>query len=124
MGNKKAIFSDVETVEVRETRVTWSGMGDDDVGDYVNLPIQPDKTVHVFGTWDNATLVIQGSNEEGIPTAPVTLTDPQGNAISKTVNNFVEVILENTAQIRPKTSGGQGATDLTVIIVAKGESSR
>ena len=120
MATKKAIFSNLETIEVRQTRITYSGVGDADVGDWVKMSNLADKTIHVFGTWDSATLVVQGSNEEGTPTAPITLTDPQGNALSKTAD-FIETILENPAQIRISTSGGQGSTALTVIIAAKGD---
>lgn len=120
MAIKKAIFSNLETIEVRQTRITVSGVGDADQSDWVKMPNLADKTIHVFGTWDSATLVVQGSNEEGVPTAPITLTDPQGNALSKTAD-FIETILENPAQIRISTSGGQGSTALTAIIAAKGD---
>jgi hypothetical protein len=119
MADKQVLYSNLETIEARNVRAKWV-LGNADEGEWSPLPIMPDKSVHIFGTYGGATIVIQGSNEDGTPTAPVTLTDPQGNALSFTVTDRLEQILENPARIRPVTSGGTG-TSLTVIICAKGD---
>ncbi len=99
----------------------WDAMGDADTG----APLDPngggisfsDKTVHLIGTdWDSATIVIEGSND-GV--TYVTLTDPQGNPLSFTVD-AMEVILENPLYIRPSSSGGLGSTDVDVIMTGRG----
>jgi hypothetical protein len=48
----------------------------------------------------------------------IALTDPQGNAITKTAN-AIETILENPYQIRPNCTEGDAATDVDVYIVVK-----
>ncbi len=111
-------FSDLKSRPLKNVRLTWDSLDGDDVGSWENIAGLADKTVHVFGEFDGGTLVLQGSNEDGTPTAPVTIVDPQGNGHSFT-SNAMEVLLENPVQIRPSVSGGGGSTDLTVIICAK-----
>lgn len=97
---------------------TWAmGSADTGLADS-RLAGYADRTVQAFGTWGGATLVIEGSLDG---TNWVTLTDPQGNAISKTTTNFIESIAEWVRYIRPVTSGGTG-TALTVIIAGKNNS--
>lgn len=77
-----------------------------------------DKSFHVKGTFGTGgTCLCEGSNDKASPTY-VTLTDPQGNAISKTAE-AIEQILENTLLTRPRVSAGTGVS-LTVIMVGKG----
>ncbi len=97
----------------------WEAVGDVDTG----APLGPDaggidfadKTVQLVGTFNNATIVIEGSND-GV--TYVTLTDPQGNALSFSAD-AIEVILENPLYIRPSSSGGSGSADVDVIIVGR-----
>jgi hypothetical protein len=81
-------------------------------------PEYANKSVQVVGTFGTATIIIQGSNDG---TNWVTLSDPQGTAISKTAA-FIEQILENTRFVRPLVSTGAGA-DLDVFFVAQRSSS-
>lgn len=111
--------------EMKTRTMTWASLGDDDVGDVLNLiahhaPDYPDKTVQIIGTiWASATLVLQGSNDG---TNWTTLHDPQGGDLSWTVGtSIIDVIAENPLFIRPSTSGGLGTTDVTVIIAMHSE---
>jgi hypothetical protein len=73
-----------------------------------------DKSVQVIGNFNAGTIVIEGSND-GVNWA--TLTDPQGNALSKTTA-FIEQILEATRYVRPRVSAGAGV-DLDVFFVLR-----
>lgn len=73
-------------------------------------------TVQVFGTFDSATVIMQGSNNGTTWTA---LSNPLGTAISLTAAGYAEI---STAFrfLRPSTSGGSGSQDVDVILVARG----
>lgn len=94
--------------------VTWEAMGNADTGSALEMPGSSDRSVQIAGTFGSATVVLQGSND-GVNWA--TLTDPQGNAISKT-SAAIEMISELTRYIRPVTSGGTG-TDIDVTVLLK-----
>ena len=79
-------------------------------GAAIEIPGRADMSVQVVGTFDTATLTMQGSND-GTNWAP--LTDPQGNAIAMTVAG-IEQILEKTRYIRPLVSSVGATTDLDV----------
>lgn len=83
-------------------------------GDAFEFPDYSDRSVQITGTFDSATVVLEGSNDG---TNWVTLTDPQGNAISKT-SAGLEQIEEVTRYIRPKHSGGTSAESITVTVLA------
>lgn len=93
--------------------VTWEAMGNADTGSALEMPGASDRSIQMAGTWGSATIVLQGSND-GVNWS--TLTDPQGNAISKTADS-IEMITELTRYIRPVSSGGTGTdVDVTVLI--------
>lgn len=94
---------------------TWV-MGIADTGLPVAMSGAPDRSVQIEGTIGGATIVIQGSND-GTNYQP--LTDPQGNAISKTAV-AIEAISELTRFIRPVTSGGAGSA-ITVTLAMRGQ---
>lgn len=94
-------------------------------GDWVALPMFPDRTVHVFGTFGvGATVNIEGSNEAGAPAGGAVLNDSrgEGNALAFLTagGNDVKQCNEAPLKMRPVLSGGDGTTSLTVIIIAKG----
>ncbi len=103
---------------------TWAGLLNGDTGAPLQIPSMSDKTVHIFGTFGSGgSVTLQGSNDPRVLTNPgsavwVALTDPQGNAITKTAA-AIEALLENPIFIRPIVTAGDGSTDLTVIISAK-----
>ena len=77
-----------------------------------------DRTVHIFGTLGPATIIWQGSNETvSIPLNWVTLTDPLENLMSfNTGLPKLAQILQSCYQVRPSVTGGDGTTNLTVIL--------
>lgn len=94
---------------------SWLTLDDAETGSAQEMASNPDKSVHATGTWDGATLVVQGSNDNA---DWVGLTDYDGNAISCTDDCLVGV-RENVRYIRPVTSGG-GTTSINVHIHASG----
>lgn len=77
-----------------------------------------DRTVQIKGTFGaGGSVTLEGSNDETSPTYAA-LTDPQGNAITKTVASL-EVIEESPLQVRPNVTAGDGTTALTVTVLAR-----
>lgn len=95
---------------------SWPAMGNADTGTAIAMSGSPDRSVQIEGTFGSATVVLQGSNDGS---NWQTLTDPQGNDISKTSADL-EGILELTRYVRPVTSGGTG-TSVTVTVLMKGQ---
>jgi hypothetical protein len=99
-------------------QVTWSGLLNGDVGDDVNLSQFPDKSVQIKGTpGAGGTLVIEGSNDGGTTRAQLNDSRGETNALSFTAVD-IRTVLENTQVIRPNVTGGDGTTNLAVVIVA------
>lgn len=92
-------------------------------GDTVNAesaPNLPDKTVTVTGTFNSATITIQGSNDATATGTYTTLNDANGNALTFTADK-AEQILENPRFIRPIASGATGGTDVDITLISRGE---
>lgn len=91
--------------------ISWAmGQGDTAVG--VLASHLADKTVTLTsGSFGTSTATMEGSNDStnGTDGTWITLTDAQGNAISKTAN-ATEQLLENPLWIRPTYSAGSGTT--------------
>ena len=99
-------------------KTTWETLtGTGDTAAAERAAAVPDKTIHVFGTFESATVTIQGSNDGG--TTYTTLADPNGNALTFSANGM-ETILENPQLIRPTASGATGGTDVDVIMISHG----
>ena len=98
-------------------KVTWTGLTETNAdGAPFDSAHLSDKSIHIKGTFGaGGTCLCEGSNDGA---TYVTLTDPQGNAISKTAE-AIEQILENVVFTRPRVSAGTGVS-LTVIMVGKG----
>ena len=99
-------------------RVTWAAIGDADTCTDEPIGHLVDKSVHVYGTFGGATVVIQGSDEV-TPSERVTLNDSrgEGNPLSFTALDLRQV-LEITAFVRPSSTGG-GGSSTTVSIVGR-----
>lgn len=80
---------------------TWNFTGSE-TGDPEVAPQFPVKSVQVTGTFNGATITIEGSND-GVTYAP--LSDVTGTALTFTANG-VEKISENTRYVRPRVSTG------------------
>ena len=110
----------------------WATLLADDTGEPVRLVYYQDKSVQlgtVGGNTDGgATIVLQGSNDPLADPAAVghtnavwfTLTDPQGNAISRTTSAKIEEVTENPLWVRPVVTGGDETTDIDVVLTCKG----
>lgn len=96
---------------------TWTGLTftTTDDGEPMELPGWPDRSVQVIGTLGaGGSVRIQGSNNG---TDWAVLTDPQGNDLNIT-SLKIEAITELTRFVRPLITAGDGATNLSVIILA------
>ena len=97
-------------------KVTWETLTSTNaVGDSAGPEYGADRTVMIIGTFDSATVVIQGSNDG---TNWFTLNDLQANAISKTAA-ALEGIAEFPLYVRPSTTGGSGSQDIDVIMICR-----
>lgn len=96
--------------------ITWTGLDLDDSGAPVELVDYADRTATITGTFGSGgSVTLQGSNDG---TNWLSLTDPQGNAITKTAA-AMEVLLETPRYIRPLVTAGDGTTSLTVKILCR-----
>lgn len=95
---------------------TWTGLDSDDSGIPIQIVDYVDRTVTITGTFGVAgSITMQGSNDG---TNWFALTDPQGNAITKTAA-AMELLLEAPLYIRPLVTAGDGTTSLTVKILCR-----
>jgi len=98
--------------------VTWTGLANGDDGTPLRMPAASDRSWQVGGTFGaGGTVLCEGSNEGS---NYVTLTDPQGNAISKTAA-AIEQIEELTVYVRPRVSAGDGTTSINVTMLVRGQ---
>jgi len=92
---------------------SWIGLGIGDTGEPVQFGGAPDRSVHVFGNFSGvASIIIQGSND-GLNW--FTLTNPLGGDLIFTADGG-KAITELTRHVRPVVSGGDGSTDLDVVL--------
>ena len=84
-----------------------------ETGDSYELPIG-DRSVQVAGTWNGATVSIQGSNDG---TNWATLTDGLGNSLALTADG-IKPIAEFTKLIRAKVTSGS-VTSVAVTILGR-----
>lgn len=94
----------------------WTPITSGDVGSWLDAVQLPDKTIQVAGTWNGATVVIQGTNDDG--TTVFTLQDVEGDPLSLT-SDGMRSILENPEKIRPACTVGGASTSLTVRCLSK-----
>ena len=94
----------------------WEGLLNGDTGTPVQLPNFSDKSLQAIGTFGaGGTVTIQGSNDQGttfgalhrFDATDLTLTDSEPGAP-----------VENTLQIRPNVTAGDGTTSLAVWLLA------
>lgn len=93
--------------------ITWSGLLNGDDGTPIQYAEFVDKSIQVHGTFGvGGSITFQGSND-GSNWFP--LTDPQGNAITKTAA-ALEKVDEATAWVRPIVTAGDAATNLVATL--------
>lgn len=95
---------------------TWTGLDSDDSGIPITIVDYTDQTMTVHGTFGaGGSVTMQGSNDA---TNWFTLTDPQGNALTKTAA-AIEMVVEAPLWIRPLVTAGDGTTSLTVTLLCR-----
>lgn len=96
---------------------SWVGLANGEAGSPVSYGAYSDRSIQFGGTFGaGGTIVLEGSND-GVNY--VTLTDPQGNAISKTAAG-IETIEEPTVLVRPRVTAGDGTTLLNAYLFMRG----
>lgn len=107
---------DTSVPTYRNYVVSWKNLAGTDSGTPVSIGEYYDRSVQISGTFGGATVTIEGSND-GVSYFP--LTDPQGNAISKTTGG-IEQIMELTRFVRPVVTGGTGS-NINVFMYVRGQ---
>ena len=96
--------------------ITWTNMANGDVGQAFVGGGAADRSVQIRGTWGTGgSTTLKGSNDG---TNYLALTDPQGNAITKTAD-ALEAVMELAAYTRPEVTAGDGTTAITVSLFVK-----
>ena len=112
MGTKNGVVRDVGKYDMSRT-ITWETLT---TTDPTGTPAQwceyDKRCVSITGTFGGATVTLQGSNDG---TNYFTLTDQQTVAISKTAA-ALEQVNELPLLVKPVVTGGDGTTDIDVII--------
>lgn len=94
---------------------TWSGLRADDDGEPVRLAVYSDRSVQVVGVFGGATVTIGGSND-GVTYHSLNATDGQPLEITA---GLLKQIVELPVWIKPRVFGGDGSTDLRVILAGR-----
>lgn len=116
MATITATYTRISTADDKAHVITWTPLANGDSGSPLEMAGAADRSAQITGTFGTGgTIVLEGSNDG---TNYVTLTDPQGNAISKTAAG-IEQIEEITRYVRPRVTGGDGTTALTVTMLAR-----
>ncbi len=97
--------------------ITWTPLTTtNDTGYQAEWATFADRCIQFTGTFGvGGTVKLQGSNDG---TNWADLTDPQGNAISKTAAGL-EAVTEVTRYVRPFVSAGDGTTSITASLVLR-----
>ncbi len=96
--------------------ISWSNILVSDTATPFSNPGASDRSVQVTGTFGGGSIRITGSND-GVTYFP--LTDLQGNELLFT-SARLDSISELVRFIRPELTGGDGTTNLTVVLLASG----
>lgn len=101
--------------------VVWTGLTGTDTGKPYVCPHRAEKSVQVKGTFDSASVAIQGTNDQcydsaGTALSPTwgALSDIEGATIAITSGNVPLQLQENTLGVRPSLSAGGASSSLTV----------
>jgi hypothetical protein len=91
---------------------TWSGLLTGDDGEPVRLAVYSDRSIQVAGTFGGASVTIGGSNDGETYHA---LTDTAGDPLTLTTGALKQIV-ELPIFIKPRVFGGDGTTNLKVIL--------
>ena len=97
--------------------ISWSGLLNTDDGAPVDMVAYADRSVQVTGTFGTGgNCRIEGSIDGA---TYATLTDPQGNVLDFATAK-IEAVTELVRFIRPRITGGDGATNLVCSLLVRG----
>lgn len=103
-------------------QIKYAGLSEADTDPpSIDLSEWSDVSVHISGTFNAGTCVVEGTNDESIPHVP--LTDPQGNNLSFTAAKL-EQIMEICYKLRPRITTGTGVSVNAVFILKRASSLR
>ena len=91
-------------------QVIWTPVTSADSCAAVTFPECAEKSVQVSGTFDSASVAVNGSNDG---TNYAALNDPGGSVIAIT-GAKIKGVLEKTMFVQPSISGGGGSQSLTI----------
>lgn len=101
----------IATGNSRSVVIQWASLANGDDGGVIPFSQYADKSVQVTGVFGVAgSVLLEGSNDG---TNYVALTDVQGNALAFT-SAQIKQVTEISAFTRPRVTGGDGDTLLTV----------
>lgn len=96
--------------------VSWASIPNGDTGEPIEMPGSNDRSIQFSGTFGvGGSINLEGSNDG---TNWVVLTDPQGNAITKTAA-AIEMVTELTRYVRPRVTAGDANTAITASLFLK-----
>jgi len=96
---------------------TWNALdATNNVGNAISFAQWADRSVQMFGTFNAATVVWEGSNDNG--NSYTTLTNPQGTGISHN-SAAMDAVTEVCQMARPRSSGGGIAQSVVVAAVLR-----
>lgn len=114
MAERAGVMANVNRTWSDSFTITWSGLLNGDTGTGVLIPYSEGMCFQVAGTFGSGgSVTLKGSNDG---TNYIALTDPQGNAITKT-SAAIEQVEEKPLYIRPEVTAGDGTTDLVVTVL-------
>lgn len=94
---------------------TWSALGENDDGEPIRLAVFSDRSVQIAGTFGGASVTIGGSNDGVTYHA---LTDTLGSTLTLTQATLRQIV-ELPVWLKPRVFGGDGTTNLTVIVAGR-----
>lgn len=109
-------LTSADTIGTQVRLFVWSAIPNGDVGQAIEVVDFSDLTVTISGTFGvGGSVTLKGSNDG---TSYFALTDPQGNAITKTAG-AIESVTETPRYIRPEVTAGDGTTALDVRLLIR-----
>jgi len=120
MALVQVVSDALQVVTHRRRVVQWTLTTEDPTGaDYV-VPGWADRSVHVYGTFGGATVVIEGRDDLDVsPGSPEILLDPWEKPLSFT-DKALRQILDHTVIIRPRLSVVGAGASISVYLFAFG----
>lgn len=96
--------------------IAWKELGDGDAGEECYVYASEYRSVQFAGTFGSeGSVVLEGSND---CVNWFTLSDPQGNPISKMAPG-IEAVTELTVFVRPRVQAGDESTNISAVLLIK-----